>query len=371
MKKEKQSIYRGLYSFFRYLEIFCICLLCLSQITGALRLFSVEVLIDPIPIAVLTNSAPHYSLINSVDFHPKKNLFCVTYTHNNRVVLYKIDTTGNPEIVQSLSNPLANLSEPQHAVFSPDGEKIVVANWTNQTLTIYKREKSGLFCATPAATIPSPSRLTRHRPHGIAFSPCGNFLAIAYGAASYCGRAIALFRMEKEGIGCALVSVLESTLPGIPKGITFSPDGSCLLVTFSDANSLVIFNLDRKDAAILPTPQQVIQGQETKISRPEDVKISPDGSYCAVTNSNQHTVTFYPFDKTSNQITQCTPSYVLQNPEALLSFPHGIAFSPDGSFVSITQFGPVNTTKDGDIAWDSTTRADQAKVTVYTISIIK
>ncbi|NGX47171.1 MAG: hypothetical protein K1000chlam3_00543 [Chlamydiae bacterium] len=350
--------------FFQYHKALFISLLFLQQVICAN-----EILIDPVPTAMVCNPNPHYSLINSIDYHPKQPLFCVTYTHSNKVLLYEINGAGKPVIVQSLSNPLANLSEPQHAVFSPDGEKIVVANWTNQTLTIYQRKESDFFCAKPAAIIPSPSSLIHHKPHGIAFSPCGNYLAIAYGAASCYGRAIALFYMTKEGLDCELVHVLEGTeaLPGIPKGITFSPDGTCLLVTFSDVNSLVIFNLSGNNKTILQTPRQVIQGQETRIFRPEDVKISANGNYCAVSNSDQNTVTFYLFDKTLNLVTQRIPCYILQNPEACLCYPHGIAFSPDGLFMLVTEFGSVNITKEGDIFLDNTTRPKQSKFNLYSL----
>jgi len=349
--------------------MFCrILLTSLFCLSGALNLRASEVGINPSPVAMITNPCPDYSLINSVDFHPNKNLFCVTYTQGNRVVLYKIDAKGEPKLVQSLVNPGSELSDPQHAVFSPDGTRIVVANWTSQTLTIYQREKKGLYCTTPVTVIPSPDILKPHRPHGVAFSPCGNFLAIAYGASYSYGQALALYHMTNNGIGCELVSALRgSQLPGIPKGVTFSPDGTCLVVTFSDMNSLVVYGLSNNGQAIVESPLQIIQGSETQISRPEDVKISPDGRHCAVSNSDQHTVTFYPFDKKSNSITQSSPSYILRNPEAQLCFPHGIAFSPDGCFVVITQFGPLHTTSDGGIWWDHTVQPGQAKVGVYRI----
>jgi 6-phosphogluconolactonase (cycloisomerase 2 family) len=330
-----------------------------SLLTSMTYVFAHEFCLDPKPLAKAFNPCPHYSLINSVDFHPKKNLFCVTFTHCNSVVFYRIHQ-GKPQIVQILSNPAAHLSEPQHAVFSPDGEKIVVANWMNQTLAIYKCDESGLFRKTPATLIPSPYRLVHCKPHGIAFSPCGDFLAIAYGATSYYGRAIALFRVMENNL--ELMNVVESFW-GIPKGITFSPDGTCLLVTFADTSSLAIFN--REGPVILPTPKQILQGRETMISRPEDVKVSPDGKYCAISNSDQDTVTFYPFDPTTNQITQNIPCYVLQNPDAEHSFPHGMAFSPDGSYFLVTEFGPIRTTRDGNLFWEKETRPELAKVNLY------
>jgi len=348
--------------YFQILKVFFISLLFLQQMICAN-----EVLIDQVPVAMVYNPGPNYSLINSIDHHPTQNLFCVTYTHNNKVILYEINDAGKPEMVQVLSNPLAHLSEPQHAVFSPDGEKIVVANWQNQTVTVYQKSGEGLFRNEPVAVIPPPSSLIYHKPHGVAFSPCGNYLVIAYGAAAYHGKAVALFSVTKGGLDFELIHMLQGPeeLPGIPKGITFSPDGTCLLVTFSDANSLVIYNLSENKKKILQTPRQVILGEESRISRPEDVKIFADGNYCAITNSNQNTVTFYPFDKTSNKITQCIPCDILQNPEAHFYFPHGITFSPDGSFMLITEFGLVNTTEEGDIIWDHNTRPEQSKFNVY------
>ena len=337
-----------------------IWLLCIGQISAAL--------ISQSPVATLSNPNPRYSLVNSVDFHPTENLCCVTYTHEQRIVLFAIDGAGQSKVVKILENPCAQLSHPQHAVFSADGNQMIVANWTNQTLTIYQRDNTGSYYSVPAAVIPSPSCLENHKPHGIACSPCGNFLAVAYGAAPRFGRAIALFRLAQDKAGCELVCVSEE-LSGIPKGITFSPDGACLLVTFSDLNCLAIFELAEESAALLPIPKQVIQGDTTKISRPEDVKISRDGTLCALSNSDQHTVTFYPFDAAVNRITQSTPMCTLQNPEARLSFPHGIAFSPDGAFVLITQFGPVMTTQEGDISWGAAMPASHAKVHLFRISL--
>ncbi|MBS0648120.1 MAG: YncE family protein [Verrucomicrobia bacterium] len=325
----------------------------------ALNASASEISLHPIPIGKIINPCSRYSLINSVDFHPQRNLFCITLTHANCVILYQIDK-GESHIFQTLSNPASCLSLPQHAAFSPDGTKIVVANWENQTLALYKCEESGLFQEKPAALISSPRCLVHCKPHGIAFSPSGHFLAIAYGAANDHGRAIALFRVRENNL--ELASVIES-IWGIPKGIAFSPDGACLLVSFADTSSLAIFNLEGPE--IFPIPRQILHGSETKISRPEDVKISPDGKYCAVSNSDQDTVTFYPFDPTSNQITQPFPCYVHQNPEAEHSFPHGMAFSPDGFYFLVTEFGPIRATPDGNLFWKKETRPQLAKVNLY------
>jgi DNA-binding beta-propeller fold protein YncE len=330
-------------------------------------LFSNEPIIDPKPTTVIYNPSSKYSLINSINFHHNEQIFCITCTHANQVLLYKINSLGRVKLIQKLKNPFAKLSEPQYALFSPDGEKIVVANWTNQTLTIYRRRKDHLFEKRPASILSAPSYLKDHKPHGMAFSPCGNYFAVAYGAANYYDTAIALFLVSEKGYGFELIHMLHGSddLPGIPKGITFSPDGTCLLVTFCDVNSLIIYNLSEDKKLIDPIPKQVIQGRETRIFRPEDIKISPKGNYCAITNSNKNTVTFYPFDKTTNRITQSIPCDILENPKAGLCFPHGIAFSPDGSFFLTTQFGRVSVTKKGDITWDHAIYSKESKCNLY------
>lgn len=324
-----------------------------------------EILPNRTPVAEIYNPGPHFSLINSIEYHPKEPLFCITYTHNNKVVLYKIDAKGSPEIFQSIGNPTALLSEPQHAAFSPDGEKIAVANWYNQTLSVYLRKSEGEFQEKPATIIPPPSALINHKPHGIAFSPCGQYLAIAYGAAPYNGKALALYSVKDADL--ELIHFLKGPeqIPGIPKGITFSPDGTCLLVTFSDINAIVIFNLSESRTQILEAPRQIIQGKETGLFRPEDIKISADRSYCAVSNSEKNNLAFFAFDQTTNLITSPIPCDILENPEGCLQFPHGIAFSPDGSFMIVTQFGPVWVTKEGDVLWDLTLTKEHSKFNVY------
>lgn len=322
--------------------------------------------IDPTPVSTIVNPNEHYTLINSIDFHPKENLFCVTYTQEHRIDLYTIDNSGKTTWVQSLNNPLAKLEQPQHAVFSPDGKRMIVANWTSEAVTFYQRQQDGLFSQKPIAVIP-PKELFLYKPHGIAVSPSGKFLAIAYGYTNRYKHAIAIFKFKESGTQYNLISLLMGNeLPGIPKGITFSPDESCLLVTFSNKNSLNLYDLS-PEGIINPTCRQGIEGQNTKISRPEDVKLSPNGDWCALSNSNQNCVTFYPYDKTTNYITQITPAFTLQNPAAGLSFPHGMAFSPDGAFFLVSNFGPVKSSSVGDVEWDHSLLPDQAKIHIYKV----
>lgn len=310
------------------------------------------------PICTVLNPCKNYSLINSVDFHPKEHLLAVTYTFGNRVVLYKHAKVGNLQISQTLDIPHG---APQHAVFTPDGETLVVANWLSQEFTIYRRE-NGQFNSVPDATISKTKELAAFRFHGIAFSPCGRYLAVAYGATSEYDRALAIFHFDPKKLTLKLTCAYrgEEEVSGVPKGITFSPDGNAILVTFSDKNSLEVFNFSKISGKMAPHPRQIVQGNRTGIFRPEDVKISPDGTLCAISNSEVHTVSFFPFNARTNTITRQHPLYTLSD----LTFPHGLAFSADQKYFCVTQFGPIKTDEKGNIYWNGL-EAHESKVTLY------
>ncbi len=332
----------------------CISAFCFTAIAS---LFFTES-----PVITIQNNNPSYSLLNSIHFHPSQNIFCTTYTHNNKIYLYKIDDDRSYSLLQVLSNPQAKLHSPQHAAFSPDGNLLIVVNWMDRSLNVYRNNDKGLFTQNPVNTIASPRALVRSKPHGIAFSPSGHLLAIAYGASSVYKNAIALFACEGESLSC--IDILKHTdLIGIPKGICFTPDSNHLLVSFAEPSCLQIFSI--QDEKVIATPLQTLIGPHTGLSRPEDVKIAPDGSYCAATNSSGNTVTFYLFNPLSNQITDSTPFWTLQNPDARLFFPHGIDFSYDSQYLAITQFGAVETTPDGNVHWDSTLLPKEGAIQIY------
>jgi sugar lactone lactonase YvrE len=78
---------------------------------------------------------------------------------------------------------------------------------------------------------------------------------------------------------------------GIPKGIAFSPDGTCLLVTLSETNSVNIYMLDSSMERIIPTPRQILKGISSQLSRPEDIKFTVEGNSFAISNSSKDTIT--------------------------------------------------------------------------------
>lgn len=329
----------------------CSLILDLSPLTAESRLK-----------AVIPNPCSENTLINSVDFHPEKNVFCATYTHSNKIIIYEFDASTNQvKCLQTLENPVAQFREPQHAIFAAGGKKIIAANWSNNRLTIYQEQKNGDFSPQPVCILNCAKPFLHHKFHGISISPCGNCLAIAHGASTNYKKAITLLHLKDQAPYYQLVSMLQMENLGTPKGITFSPDGKSLLVTFSDANCLAVYDLNEQHE-INPNPRQIIDGE---MYRPEDVKITPKGDYCAVSNSEHNTVSFYPFDSALNCITQNEPKEIIEG----LAFPHGLAFSRDGTHMTITEFGPVNISPDGDIFWNKNTPPDSSKISIFEIQL--
>ncbi|MCB1114759.1 MAG: WD40 repeat domain-containing protein [Chlamydiia bacterium] len=281
---------------------------------------------------VVFNDHEEPSLINSVDFDPTSEVFAATFTHNQEVRIYRI-LEGKIALQQVIQNPKGELKYPQHALISKDGKWLIVANWEGQTLNGYSK-KGSQFSSTPSFSTSFGFKTKRLRPHGMAFSPDGKRLALAFGASTMDAKGIGFYTFEeKKGFKPDYYLKRPELKEGIPKGVTFSPDGKSLLVTIADTHCLVVYDLNN-----LNEPKKVLQG----LSRPEDVRFSADGTYFAVTNSGNNTVSFYNWETFDLK-------HVIDN----LKIPHGLGFSPDGQSLVISQFGNVAFSKNGYIeSWD-------------------
>ncbi|MDB5850426.1 MAG: Lactonase, 7-bladed beta-propeller [Rhodoferax sp.] len=323
---------------------------------------------EPLPIDCIKNNSWGYSLINSVAFHPSEDLFCAAFSSVNQLINFRIDQFGQARVSQVIKAPEALLGGPQHVVFTPDGHNIIAVNWSSEAFTIYRREAQtqALYGSRPVACIPFPAPLAGFKPHGMDISPSGKLLTVAFGWITEHKKAIGLFSLGDDGTSLRLLdSMQEEQLPGVPKGIAFSPDETCLLVTYADMNCICIYEFDRQTGVSDPVPKQIFEGTTTRLFRPEDIKLSRDGSSITVSNSEADCVASYAFDRARNRITEITPTQVLENPDAHLKFPHGIAFSPNGALLVVSQFGPLPVTSNGNIVFGKDTPRRQARINIY------
>ena len=293
---------------------------------------------------VISNPYPGQSFINSVDFHPEKNQFCVTYTHNSFLTIYQVDDIKGISFVQEIFMD----SCPQHAVYSRDGRNLVVVNWVDETLAVYQQEESGLFKEVPIALTRFPKSLYNFKPHGITFSPEGSILAVAMGASKVLNKGIALFKKNAD-FSFTLVDLYQDDRleAGVPKGVAFTPRGDSLVVTLAESDSVAVYDIDLGKGKVYPQVRQVLTG----LFRPEDIKFSPNGDLCAITNSSTDDVAFLAFDKETRSF-ENHPHSILGSPIAEFNFPHGLAFSSDERYLAVTQFGAVDLDSNGELrAW--------------------
>lgn len=280
--------------------------------------------------------------------------------------LFRLSKAGKPSLVQQLGKSKAGLSHPQHAVFTPDGRKLIVANWSGENFCVYARGLFGRYSRKPIAVNPFPPCLASYKPHGIEISPSGKWIAVAFGSTLSHPMAISLFRFDAATGEARLLSLMEGgDLSGIPKGICFTPDETAILVTFSNTHCVALYGISADSGAIEPTPRQIITGPATGFARPEDVKLTRDHNFVIVTNSGANTLTFHAFDPATNRITRDVPAHIIEDPVSGLNFPHGVALSPDGDFMVVSHFGPIETTHDENIRFSHETPSDYARITIY------
>ena len=321
---------------------------------------------EPLPIDCIKNNSWAYSLINSVAFHPREDLFCAAFSSVNQLINFRIDRFGQARVSQVIKTPESGLDGPQHVVFSTDGRHIIAVNWGSETFTIYQRGANGLYVDRPVASIPFPEPLAGYKPHGMDVARSGKLLSVAFGWITDHKSAIGLFSLDGDGTSLRLLDwIREEQLAGVPKGIAFSPDESCLLVTYADMNCICIYDIDPAAGRFDPVPRQIFEGAATRLFRPEDIKFSRDGNSITVSNSEADCVASYTFDQATNRIAEQTPAHVLENPDAHMRFPHGIAFSPDGALLVVSQFGPLPVTSNGNIVFDKDTPRRQARINIY------
>jgi len=328
-----------------------------------------NIMMNPAPACILDNPNLRFSLVNSVDFSSDGRYLVVTFTSNNVVGLYSIDQKLNPVLVTRLRNPLLGqvvksaklLNEPSFAAFSPDSKILAVSNYGSATINIYKRssDKSG-YGVKPCSIFHTPNELKAIQPHTMAFSRDGKHLAVTYFDYSRtCSDVLVIYSVDTDRAAITDEQALTVHLPGSPKGVAYTPDGTHLAITLCDTNSVSLYDLEKGCMT------QILKNPAAGLSLPENIAFTPDGSLSAVVNSADHSIAFYRFDKAGNVFTDARPCFVLKNPEAGLRFPHGIAFSPDGKVLAITQFGPVKIAKNGDIECNRWTMPREDKVLFY------
>lgn len=150
------------------------------------------------------------------------------------------------------------------------------------------------------------------RPHAIAIHPAGKYAYVA----SLGVNQLASVRLEDLQLSLIDVEGPQHTFTQF----SISPDGKWLVLTASQSNQLVVFDL--ADPA-----QPVVARTIPQEKGPFETAFSRDGQWLIVTNLDANAVTV--MDARQWQSVQ-----VIRHPQ--LAQPHGVVFSPDGAWAFVS-----------------------------------
>ncbi len=286
----------------------------------------------------------------SVAFTPSGDCLAVANSLANSVTFYKrvggegyVYETKPSYTIEGLQS---QLDYPHDLSFSPDGKHLAVANRVGNSITIYKRDLSlNRYESHPIASIQG-SRSQISFPDAVRFSPVENVIAVA----NMYSHTITLYHFQGDHYDRRPFQVLTHRILQIPDGLDFSKDGQLLAVTSHDSHSVVLYQ--RKEGSqgfYVNTPIQALQGPQTLFCFPHSVAFHPVKNDLTVSCS-QGRKNVHFFSTTESGLYATAPELSLEILEMydestihLLDQLHqeggvkGIAFTPDGKGLAITQ----------------------------------
>jgi 6-phosphogluconolactonase (cycloisomerase 2 family) len=189
--------------------------------------------------------------------------------------------------------------------------------------------------------------LSHQRMHGVAFSSDSRYLT--YTTIDDPDQ-ICIYRLERAEDG-SLRFVLTQKLhdlfhPLKPKSLVFSPDDRYVVLCFSERSQkyvshkgiLASYAFDSKTGMMDLKPlSATAEGGGIGLISPEGITFACNGSALLVTDQVLDVVTMHDFNAEKGTIGEA--KVLLKNPEAQLSFPHGIAVSSDGRRLAVSNLG--------------------------------
>jgi DNA-binding beta-propeller fold protein YncE len=221
---------------------------------------------------------------------------------------------------------VATGSFPQAVAVSPDGGSVYVANASSDTVSQYDVGGGGALTPKSPPTVTASSS-----PVGVAISPHGDSVYVTTAGSGTVSQ-------YDVGAGGALTAKSPPAVAaaGNARGIVISPEGDSVYVTTAPraaGSEKLVFQYDVGAGGILSpkSPPTVTAG-----ATPVGVAISPDGTSVYVTNVGSFNVSQYDVGS-SGALVPKSPATV-----AAGRFPFGVVVSPDGGSVYVTNDGDNN-----------------------------
>lgn len=242
---------------------------------------------------------------------------------------------------------LQGFKGPENLAAAADGSLVAVTFRRAGTMHVYRADAaSGTIDPAPVLALGAAGDTNLH---GVAFSPCGRYLA--YTTVDGTG-VVRVWRIRQDAAGGTLaaseVTMLASRWPLLkPKGVAFSPDGRFVAIgygsnvalkkrTLTQPGTVQVHGFDCETGQLDPHPAGALP-RRARLVCAEDVSFLADGTGIVVTDQATDRALIASFDPVSGETG--ARRQILGNADAKLSFPHGCAVSPDGLYMAIACYG--------------------------------
>lgn len=227
------------------------------------------------------------------------------------------------------------LNHPEGIAFSSCGEYIAVANAHADSISFYK-QSNGIYENIPFFILNGPDTQLKF-PHDLAFSPNGKHLAVANRYANL----ITIYEKNDHcfhPIPIARIAGNRSELAG-PDGIKYSQSSNIIAVANSLGNTVTLYRY--KDNSYEQSPYQILKSPI--LNTPDGMAFSGDGELLGVTNHGTHSVLLYQRIAGSTDLYSAHPVEILQGSETNLAYPHSLSFHPQTNDLAVSNSGGKKT----------------------------
>ncbi len=227
-----------------------------------------------------------------------------------------------PAFVPVTGSPFATGRAPYSVAFSPSGDFLAVANGGADSVSVFSVDR-GSGALTP---VPGSPFATGRGPLSVAFSPSGSLLAVVNSYALT--DSVSVFAVNQGG---ALTPVAGSPFRtgNHPVSVAFSPSGGLLATANLAGRSVSVFTVDQGTGRLTRVPGSPFATD----SGPTSVAFSPSGSLLAATNGLTNSVSVFAVDQESGRLTEVPGS-----PFATGRDPYSVAFSPSGGLLATANY---------------------------------
>ncbi len=271
------------------------------------------------------------------------NYLATLNLYGETIITYSFDEEKKEfTILQQIKNqPEAKLGHSEQLAISPDGTLLAVANnkpGVGAYFSIYTIDlTSHLINPIPIFSLPIRGFI-----HNVRFSPDGKYFAYASFDSN---ESACVYKVVNNPSNFNLVAVYkrpnnQKLLKA--KAINFTKDNHYVVLAYAygvtsssgspNFASLLVTHPFHPDGTLGEAICSV-KGNFTI----EDIAFSKDDKAIIATDQAHDMLLIYPFDPKTGQIGSNYTS--IQNPEAQLSFPHGVSVSPDGKYLVATNYG--------------------------------